>query len=286
MDVNLLELKDKEEFYCLLKKYLKDENFDRMCDALLRCPKLGRLEHQPSNVAKEARGIIEAMQSFIEALTAAVCPNAVQVVIRGSMAEGTRCGPPDEFDFLLISQKKNLSQDISERILQNAEIFHTSPFDFVSSGFLGKTVKLEVLFCGDMYKNLVISIDLVPVTVSNDQSVYGSHNWSKHVIFKGCQLYEYGEEVSFSDYEQKLMLHLPAAAIDAYVILKALRSPIVHGKIFADIGEKRQGLRGLDWSKTDLKTTRHTPSSRSCSHFMEIIWRNRLMCTPFHENNG
>ncbi|ELU03921.1 hypothetical protein CAPTEDRAFT_197175 [Capitella teleta] len=86
-----------------------DANFSeetKLCSALLASPVLGCLEYQESCFKEETQKVKREVASLIEELSARYNQEfpqfAFEPQIRGSMAEGTKSGPPDEFDFMLI----------------------------------------------------------------------------------------------------------------------------------------------------------------------------------------
>jgi hypothetical protein len=222
----------RRDFLQYVTQWMVHDTFEATCDLLLASPSLGRLEYQSKEVKAEAHFIIREMQRFIANIMTEVYKELgekhVEVVLRGSIAEGTRSGPPAEFDFMLISEHSVLPKEIFRLIVKQHSLFIQTPFDFIRCVEEHPRTKLEVLFCGNIYKHLVISVDLVPAQRKQARSVYGCYDW-KCVRFDGCNEYEVGSNTSFTEYEERLMASLPKVAVDCYILMKAFRSPLVHG---------------------------------------------------------
>ncbi|ELU06572.1 hypothetical protein CAPTEDRAFT_213019 [Capitella teleta] len=264
---------------------------------VLCLPCIGSLEHQEEYVQEEAklvkREVMQLIERFAEQYGRRYPNLAFDPKLRGSMGEGTKWGPPNEFDFLLvmdklsefckvnsivnckahttirdvldiddllklspnkmidilhISLKKTSSYshctgfrnpthiiewiDFSmKRIILSQSIWEGSRLKFVSCGPMGVGLCLNLIFIGAIYKCLHISIDLVPcVSLKMPVPVSVNIDWPVPLDFSKCQLYGLfrrgydGFDLSSTDYEEVLMKSLPRAAIDVYVLGKALHS--------------------------------------------------------------
>jgi hypothetical protein len=159
----------REEFFASIKGMIEDNNFYATCDALLASPALGSFKHQPEELQNEIVRIQQTMTCFISRLIDAyhqLNPEyQLEHILRGSMAEGTRSGPPNEFDVLLVSEDEIPFQGVCKalhEVLKQIDVWTTTPFDFVSFITKGPRAKLEVLYTGPAYKYLTIAVDLVP----------------------------------------------------------------------------------------------------------------------------
>jgi hypothetical protein len=197
------------------------------------------------------------------------------------MSEGTRCGPPAEFDFMLLNNSwKPLNDffEIIDDVLRLSAVFKGGRFALISCLHRAPRVKLEVLFSGQLYKHLVISIDLIPFSPLCVEQLYGSHRWTDFVSFDGCHVYDIMEELpSYTDYEERVMQNLPEAAKEAYILLKALHSPQLLGKCawltsyrikqsllhrFGDLLQRSTDVGGVtrkDWMRESVLGLRKVP---------------------------
>ncbi|ELT97369.1 hypothetical protein CAPTEDRAFT_185196 [Capitella teleta] len=92
-------------------------------------------------------------------------------------------------------------------------------------------VCLDLVFNGPLYKNLHISVDLVPCLPLKIPLPTTKHiEWPAPVDFSRCQLYgllrdgSSGFDMSCTDYEEVLFHSLPKTAKEAYVLGKAIGS--------------------------------------------------------------
>jgi hypothetical protein len=153
----------RDQFRELVQCMSEKEEFEDLCDFILKSPALGPHHHQTLEMRDEISTLVDDMKQFVSALINSVdFGQPVGVMLRGSMAEGTRSGPPDEFDFLLITESYLERKHISERITQLFSTFKPAPIDYVNCYARRPRVLLQVLYCGRNYKHLPIFVDLVP----------------------------------------------------------------------------------------------------------------------------
>ncbi|ELT89036.1 hypothetical protein CAPTEDRAFT_208745 [Capitella teleta] len=281
----------------LLNQSSGETSIDSVYTSIMRSPVLGSLEHQEECFKEEAKlvkdEVMRLMERFSEAYGRRYPSLAFDPKLRGSMSEGTKRGPPDEFDFLLImnnlseflqlnsidsckahttfrnvididallklppnkmidvlhiwlentssywrdsgyrnpTNMKNLLEFSMKRIILSHSTWERSCLKFVSCDWTKVGLCMNLLFHGNVYKWLNISVDLVPcVSLKMPVPVNVSIDWPVPLNFSKCQLYGlfrdgcHGFDLSSTEYEEVLLKSLPSAAIDAYVLGKAFGS--------------------------------------------------------------
>ncbi|ELT96433.1 hypothetical protein CAPTEDRAFT_192673 [Capitella teleta] len=263
------------------------------CAAVLNSPVTG-IQHYASEVDE----IKEELLKFMEKLSESCCnycpPLAFTPKLRGSVAEKTKVGRPDEFDVLLLleefgrscefhdpndvlrigsyvrvintsplvelnAQRLEISQVASYPlvlvrririlfftmistvltgdVLTENNIWESSPFKFIELRFKSVAATLHMSWNGPSYKRMNISVDLVPgfpidypwpMTI-----ITNAIDWPISVDFTDCRLiillnniktnYEFAE-LSYSDFEERIMQHLPSSAKEGYIIAKSILS--------------------------------------------------------------
>jgi hypothetical protein len=204
--------------------------------------------------------VIRKMNDFISALTKAYNdtnpPNRLEHKLRGSIAEDTRSGPPNEFDYMLaytvtkpveeitevesINNVRNIRRILDGILKKSPDMWKDTPFKPVRCEPKSVRIKLELLYCSPIFKHMMIDVDLVPVVPSTTKAVYSWSPWLEN-IFTGCQFYYmHCHKRTYTDYEEALMKSLPKAAVEAYIVSKALRSPLI-------LDDKLQSPGDPDW---------------------------------------
>ncbi|ELT93819.1 hypothetical protein CAPTEDRAFT_205987, partial [Capitella teleta] len=94
-----------DEFTELMKQETNESDFDTIYTSLLKSPVLGSMNYQEKCFQEEAKlvrdEVFRLINCFSEDFGHRYPLFAFTPKLRGSMAEGTKSGPPDEFDFML-----------------------------------------------------------------------------------------------------------------------------------------------------------------------------------------
>ncbi|ELT96434.1 hypothetical protein CAPTEDRAFT_192674 [Capitella teleta] len=145
-------------------------------------------------------------------------------------------------------------------LTKQPDVWLQTQFKFVELKRKSITANLHLTWTGPSYKILHISIDLVPcIPVHSPQPIL--IDWPFSVDFTGCRLFallnahpnnnEFAE-LSYSDFEERIMASLPPAARDGYISAKAVCSPYVTP--LSCIG-RSEVLKAQDfWTSYMLKT--------------------------------
>ncbi|ELU15614.1 hypothetical protein CAPTEDRAFT_186961 [Capitella teleta] len=250
-----------------VKQIAGENNVEAVFASLLKSPVLGTRIKQENCFKEEGRLVINEVLAFMKRFSEQFGRQYSLLVfdpkLRGSMGEDTKCGFPDEFDFMLLLDKisdncqvisiNNCKANIGmltfpairdevspfeinlilhiliKKLLLTHSIWKESHLKFVSCERMNVGLCLNLVFNGHLYKLLHISIDLVP-SIPLKIPVHVSIDWSVPLDFSKCQLYGLfrdgydGLDLSSTDYEEVLLKSLPSAAIDAYVLGKAFGS--------------------------------------------------------------
>ncbi|ELU06469.1 hypothetical protein CAPTEDRAFT_191155 [Capitella teleta] len=277
-----------DEFTELMKQETNESDIDTIYTSLLKSPVLGSMNYQEKCFQEEAKlvrdEVFRLINCFSEGFGHRYPLYAFIPKLRGSMAEGTKSGPPDEFDFMLQMNALSVHCGVTaiaeckahmtfERpadihslmslfliLLQyNGHVIHSdlhpeqinesifislkeyflklskledSHLSFLRCEIMKVGVCLELIYNGPLYKQLHISLDLIPCIPLNIPAPITKHiDWPVPLDFSECQLYGLirhgsgGFDISCTDYEEVLFHSLPSkTATEAYVLGKAIGS--------------------------------------------------------------
>ncbi|ELU02298.1 hypothetical protein CAPTEDRAFT_187677 [Capitella teleta] len=277
-----------DKFTELMKQETNESDIDTIYTSLLKSPVLGSMNYQAKCFQEEAKlvrdEVFRLINCFSEDFGHRYPLFAFTPKLRGSMAEGTKSGPPDEFDFML--QMNALSDHCGvtaiaeckahmtfERLADthplmslfliflqyNGGVIHSdlhpeqiietifislkeyflklskledSHLSFLCCEIMKVGVFLKLIYNGPLYKQLHISVDLIPCIPLNIPAPITKHiDWPVPLDFSECQLYGLlrrgsdGFDISCTDYEEVLFHSLSLeTATEAYVLGKAIGS--------------------------------------------------------------
>ncbi|ELU01847.1 hypothetical protein CAPTEDRAFT_191268 [Capitella teleta] len=182
------------------------EIFSDAYRCLMASPVLGSRENQDGCFKAEMKRVEHGIMAVLGKLKYRMSLQypllAFEPKLRGSMAEGTKVGPPDEFDVMLVMEelsrycqvlndercdevKLTSSLDAMESmttihgyvhsgkiynqvnatlkaVVVDTEIWKNSPVTFIGLRDMRVGLTLKMLYTGSIYKALLISIDMVP----------------------------------------------------------------------------------------------------------------------------
>ncbi|ELT94239.1 hypothetical protein CAPTEDRAFT_212676 [Capitella teleta] len=244
---------DFEEFAELLKESQDKTSIDAVYTAILKSPILGSMKYQEECFWKEGQlvrnAVIKLIKRFSE-LYGQQCPLlAFDPKLRGSAAEDTKCGPPDEFDFMLTMNKlsthcllsviDNCKAYVILEVPEIPELLQLPPHKMIQSLHIWLMAMSSGIDDIRQVHPYLIEDGILQFTEDIHPHAFRmggisfevlSIDWPIPVDFSNCQLYGlfrnacWGFDLSSTDYEEVLLKSLPSAAIDAYVLGKAFAS--------------------------------------------------------------
>ena len=186
---------------------------------------------------------------------------AATPILSGSVAEGTKVGFPDEYDFILHLHRLQHKFDLTKKTAMipntqhfNAEMampqlykqyFHAfskqvEKYDNTKNFFLHhitpqdigvRPFTITLLYTGIFFKDLKVNIDLAPafkisgeaVEAEELQFIQEGTNPQILAVFKEAQSEDESLRLSFSLHERDLLKYLPMYAKNGYCLAKAVR---------------------------------------------------------------
>ncbi|ELU01076.1 hypothetical protein CAPTEDRAFT_201785 [Capitella teleta] len=111
-------------------KYMKMP-ISKVWESILKSPSIGSNRYQDKLFQDETEQLKADMVCFIERLSERYKQQfphlAFRPKLRGSIREGTKCGPPDEFDYMLIMEKFSQFCHVEDIITHEAKMSYSGP---------------------------------------------------------------------------------------------------------------------------------------------------------------